>query len=118
VKAPPGHRGNAIRIAFWADTEDEVNRFGAIVREAGAQNVEGPECCREYTPGYYALFFEYADGNKWEICCRNARIREALTAFARGNEFLQDSRADPYSAHYTYSAYTAVLRTRGARGSW
>ena len=29
----------------------------------------------EYTPGYYALFFEDADGNKWEICCRNTRVR-------------------------------------------
>jgi catechol 2,3-dioxygenase-like lactoylglutathione lyase family enzyme len=71
----PGHRGNATRFAFWADTEEEVNRLGAIIREACAQNVEGPEYCHEYTPGYYALFFEDADGNKWEICCRNARVR-------------------------------------------
>ena len=71
----PGHRGNATRFAFWADTEEEVNRLGAIIREAGAQKVEGPEYCHEYTPGYYAVFFEDADGNKWEICCRNAGIR-------------------------------------------
>ena len=71
----PGHRGNANRIAFWAETEDEVNRLGEIVRQAGAQVVEGPEYCADYTPGYYAVFFEDADGNKWEICCRNARVR-------------------------------------------
>jgi catechol 2,3-dioxygenase-like lactoylglutathione lyase family enzyme len=71
----PAHRGNANHFAFWADTEEEVNRLGAIIREAGAQNIEGPEYCHEYTPGYYAVFFEDADGNKWEICCRNARIR-------------------------------------------
>lgn len=71
----PGHRGNANRIAFWADTEEEVNRLGGIVHEAGARNIEGPEYCHDYTPGYYALFFEDADGNKWEICCRNARVR-------------------------------------------
>ncbi|MEO6872457.1 MAG: VOC family protein [Chthoniobacterales bacterium] len=41
----PGHRGNANRFAFWADTEEEVNRLGAIIREAGGQNVEGPEYC-------------------------------------------------------------------------
>src|SRR5205814_2087064 len=35
-----GHRGNATRFAFWADTEEEVNQLGAIIREAGAQNVE------------------------------------------------------------------------------
>ena len=70
-----GHRGDASRIAFWADTEEEVNRLGEIVRAAGAQVVEGPEYCHEYSPGYYACFFEDRDGNKWEICCRNARTR-------------------------------------------
>jgi catechol 2,3-dioxygenase-like lactoylglutathione lyase family enzyme len=73
----PGHRGGANRIAFWADTEEEVNRVGAIIRAAGAQVVEGPEYCFEYTPGYYAVFFEDADGNKWEVCCRVARVRAA-----------------------------------------
>src|SRR5450432_2411233 len=70
-----GHHGNANRIAFWADTEEEVNRLGVIIIQAGAQNVEGPEYCHDYTAGYYAVFFEDADGNKWEICCRNARVR-------------------------------------------
>ncbi len=71
----PGHRGSANRVAFWADTEEEVNRLGKVVVEAGARAVEGPEYCHDYTPGYYAVFFEDADGNKWEICCRTARVR-------------------------------------------
>ena len=66
INEEPGHRVNVTRFAFWADTEAEVNRLGAIIREAGAQKVEGPEYCHEYTPGYYAVFFEDADGNKWE----------------------------------------------------
>ncbi len=73
----PDHVPSANRIAFWADTEEEVNRIGAIIREAGAQVVEGPEYCFDYTPGYYAVFFEDLDGNKWEVCCRNARVRDA-----------------------------------------
>ena len=71
----PGHRGNANRVAFRADTEEEVNRLAGIVRDAGARVVEGPEYCPDYTPGYYAVFFEDADGNRWEICCRTARVR-------------------------------------------
>jgi catechol 2,3-dioxygenase-like lactoylglutathione lyase family enzyme len=71
----PGYRGGSNRIAFWADTEEEVNRLGAIVQAAGGQAVEGPEYCADYTPGYYAVFFEDLDGNKWEICCRDARVR-------------------------------------------
>lgn len=71
----PGHRGNANRVAFWADTEAEVDRLAAIVRTAGARAVEGPEYYATYTPGYYAVFFEDADGNRWEICCRTAQAR-------------------------------------------
>ena len=71
----PGHRGNSTRFAFWADTEEEVDRLGKIVRDAGALRVEGPEYCPDYTPGYYAVFFEDTDGNRWEICCRTARVR-------------------------------------------
>jgi catechol 2,3-dioxygenase-like lactoylglutathione lyase family enzyme len=73
----PGYRGGSNRVAFWADTEQEVDRVGAIVRTAGAQVVEGPEYCFDYTPGYYAVFFEDLDGNKWEVCCRDARVRQA-----------------------------------------
>ena len=71
----PGHRGNANRFAFRADSDEEVDRLAAIIRQAGALNVEGPEYCHEYTPGYYAVFFEDGDGNKWEICNRNSRVR-------------------------------------------
>jgi catechol 2,3-dioxygenase-like lactoylglutathione lyase family enzyme len=71
----PNYRGSATRIAFWADTKEEVDRIGAVVRGAGAQVVEGPELCEDYSPVYYALFFEDLDGNKWEVCCRNAILK-------------------------------------------
>jgi len=68
------HRPNENRIAFWADTREEVDRITEIVREAGGKNLEGPEVCPGYSPGYYALFFEDPDGNKLEICCRKNPI--------------------------------------------
>lgn len=71
----PGHRGGANRIAFWAGSVAEVDRVAETVRAAGARVVEGPEYCHEYTPGYYAVFFEDADGNKWEVCFRDAPVR-------------------------------------------
>ncbi len=73
----PGHRGGANRIAFWADSKEEVDRIGDIVRRAGAQVVEGPELCEDYSPRYYAVFFEDDDANKWEVCCRNAAVPPA-----------------------------------------
>ena len=45
------HQPNDNRLAFWAAS---------------------PEPCREYSPGYYALFFEDPSGNKLEICCRDS----------------------------------------------
>ena len=64
------HRPNGTRIAFWADTRDKVDAIAKLVREAGGKNLEGPEVCKDYSPGYYAFFFEDPDGNKLEVCCR------------------------------------------------
>ena len=66
----PDHRPNGTRISFWGETPEEVDRVAAVVRRAGGKMLEGPEVCVDYTPHYYALFFEDPDGNKLEICCR------------------------------------------------
>jgi len=68
------HQPNESRIAFWADTREEVDSFAEIVRKAGGRNLEGPQIWPEYSGGYYALFFEDPDGNKLEICCRQSAI--------------------------------------------
>lgn len=64
------HQPNGTRISFWAETRDEVDRVAEIVRRARGQVLEGPELCAEYSPNYYAFFFEDPSGNKLEICCR------------------------------------------------
>ncbi len=69
----PNHAPNMNRIAFWAESRAEVDRLGEVVRQAGGKNIEGPELCLEYTPGYYAVFFEDPSGNKLEICFRENR---------------------------------------------
>ncbi|CAN5403269.1 VOC family protein [soil metagenome] len=71
--ADPNHQANETRIAFWADSRTEVDRLAGVVREAGGLNLEGPELCKDYSPGYYAVFFEDPSGNKLEICCRESR---------------------------------------------
>jgi catechol 2,3-dioxygenase-like lactoylglutathione lyase family enzyme len=68
------HKPNRTRIAFWADTREEVDRIAKVVRDAGGKKLEGPEVCRGYSPGYYAFFFEDPDGNKLEICCREKPV--------------------------------------------
>jgi catechol 2,3-dioxygenase-like lactoylglutathione lyase family enzyme len=68
------HQPNDTRIAFWADTREEVDRVAKLVRDAGGKALEGPEVCEEYSPGYYGFFFEDPDGNKLEICCRESPV--------------------------------------------
>lgn len=69
----PSHQPNATRIAFWAESKEEVDRIAKVVVAAGAKNVEGPMFCPEYTPTYYGVFFEDPCGNRLEVCCRTAR---------------------------------------------
>jgi predicted lactoylglutathione lyase len=61
------HVANENRIAFWVDSNSEVERLAAIVVQAGARNVEGP---LYEEPLYYAVFFEDPGGNRLEICYR------------------------------------------------
>ena len=68
------HQPNGTRIAFWADTREEVDQVAKVVRQAGGKNIEGPKIWPDYSPGYYALFFEDPDGNKLEVCCRGSGI--------------------------------------------
>ncbi|HEX5544813.1 MAG TPA: VOC family protein [Nitrospira sp.] len=62
------HLPNECRIAFWAESNREVDRLADIAVKAGAQNVEGPGYGEG--PGYYAVFFEDPSGNRLEICHR------------------------------------------------
>jgi len=66
----PGHLPNATRIAFWADTRDDVDRIAVVARSAGARNVEGPMLCPEYSTTYYGIFLEDPCGNRLEVCSR------------------------------------------------
>src|ERR1700704_2796487 len=42
------HQPNGTRIAFWADSRDEVNKIAELVRKIGGRNLEGPEVCLGY----------------------------------------------------------------------
>lgn len=68
----PDHRANRSCIAFWAGTKEDVDALARTARQAGALAIEGPALCPEYSPGYYAVFFEDVGGNRLEVCCRSA----------------------------------------------
>lgn len=60
---------NGTCIAFAATTAAEVDRLAALVRAAGAVDIEGPEIPYS-SERYYAVFFRDASGNRLEICYR------------------------------------------------
>lgn len=66
------HQPNGNRIAFWTSSREAVDKAAEVIRKAGGRNIEGPELCVEYSPGYYAVFFEDPDGNKLEVCHRES----------------------------------------------
>ncbi|MGH7737844.1 MAG: VOC family protein [Candidatus Tyrphobacter sp.] len=65
-----GHAPNGTRIAFGATSRAEVDRLTEIARANGARDIDGPLLMTEYGSNYYASFFDDAEGNKLEICCR------------------------------------------------
>jgi predicted enzyme related to lactoylglutathione lyase len=67
VTESPGHVPNENRIAFWAESVEEVERLAQTVMLAGARNIEGP---MPYNEGYHAVFFEDPCGNRFEVCYR------------------------------------------------
>jgi catechol 2,3-dioxygenase-like lactoylglutathione lyase family enzyme len=64
------HQPNGTRLAFRAVGRTDVDRLAELAQQAGAAAFEPPHVCEDYTPFYYATFFEDADGNKLEICYR------------------------------------------------
>jgi hypothetical protein len=62
-QAVPG----SMRLAFAVDARERVDAAAQVARERGAREIEGPQLNPEYGDGYYAMFFEDVDGNKYEI---------------------------------------------------
>ena len=64
------HRANANRISFGAESRKRVDEIATVLDDAGARNISGPRACPEYSPTYYAVFFEDPFGNCLEVCHR------------------------------------------------
>lgn len=62
-----GHCPNENRIAFWAESNADVDALVPLLVKIDAQNIEGPLYEEE---GYYAVFFEDPFGNRFELCHR------------------------------------------------
>lgn len=68
VTEEAGHTANANRVAFWCETDAEVDRVASLLVDATQVEGPGPE---NYGPTpYYAVFFADPCGNRFEAYCR------------------------------------------------
>lgn len=74
VTEDPDHEPNRTRVAFRAQSVVEVDGLSGALHGLGARNIEEPG---EEVPGYYAVFFEDAEGNRFEICHRDHGASES-----------------------------------------
>lgn len=64
---PDTEAGGTMRMAWQVADRAAVDRVGALVRAHGGRAIEGPSLHPEYGDDYYAVFFEDAGGNKFEV---------------------------------------------------
>ena len=55
------------RNALNANSRDQVNALHEMLVEIGAVVLDPPTECPEYSPTYYACYFEDPDGMKLEV---------------------------------------------------
>lgn len=70
INESPSHRPNETRIAFGVPSREDVDWIAALLRKIDANVSSGPRDCPEYSPDYYAVFFEDPAGNLLEILHR------------------------------------------------
>ena len=61
------HQPNGNRIAFQVESRAEVDRIAALLEPANARAISGPKSMPDYSPTYYAVFFEDPWGNPLEV---------------------------------------------------
>ena len=66
----PRHVATQTMLAFYAATNEEVDKAASQLKDAGALAIEGPMLCPEYSDTYYAVFFRDPSGNRLEVVCR------------------------------------------------
>ncbi len=109
--------GGTMRLAFSVESRGLVDRAGEIVRTNGALAVEGPALHPEYGDDYYAVFFEDADGNKYEIVVDTAVAPPARVArIWRGR--VRPGKIRAYRQYIGATGIPHYRSTEGNLGAW
>ena len=67
------HRPNETRIAFWAETREQIDRVAKIVRDAGGQNLEGRKSGLSTALGITRYFLKILMETSWRSAVAGAQ---------------------------------------------
>lgn len=109
--------GGTMRLAFSVETRDLVDRASEIVRANGALTIEGPGLHPEYGDDYYAVFFEDADGNKYEIVV-DAAVPPAPRVARIWRSRVRPGKIRTYRRYVNATGIPDYRSTEGNLGAW
>jgi catechol 2,3-dioxygenase-like lactoylglutathione lyase family enzyme len=70
----PEGRAGSMQLAFSVESRERVDTAARAAAACGARAIDGPMLNPEYGDDYYAVFFEDADGNRYEIVAVTASV--------------------------------------------
>lgn len=106
-----------MRLAFGVESRDAVDAAAKIASDNGARNLEGPSLHPEYGDDYYAVFFEDADGNLYEIAAEPEAVRKPRVArIWRGR--VRKELLEKYRAYIESTGLADYRKTPGNRGAY
>lgn len=114
ITSDPSFSPSPTRIAFRADSRDEVDRIARAAKTVGATRFEEPALCPEYAEGYYAAFFDDPDGNRYEICYRP--MTSTIARLWRGR--VRSGKLEEYRQYVASSGLADYVNTEGNRGAF
>jgi catechol 2,3-dioxygenase-like lactoylglutathione lyase family enzyme/heme-degrading monooxygenase HmoA len=106
-----------MRLAFGVESREAVDAAARIASESGARNLEGPSLHPEYGDDYYAVFFEDADGNLYEISAEPEAARKPRVARVwRGR--VRKELLEKYRGYIESTGLADYRKTPGNRGAY
>jgi catechol 2,3-dioxygenase-like lactoylglutathione lyase family enzyme/heme-degrading monooxygenase HmoA len=113
ITSDPDFSPSRTRIAFRADSREDVERIARVAHAAGAAEFEPAQACPEYAEGYYAAFFADPDGNRYEICFRP--LAPTIGRLWRGR--VRPQLLQEYREYVTATGLRDYATTQGNRGA-
>jgi heme-degrading monooxygenase HmoA/predicted lactoylglutathione lyase len=113
----PDAAGGSMRLAFGVDGRRDVAEAARIAATHGARSIEGPSLHPEYGDDYYAVFFEDAGGNRFEVVADPAAVRRPRLARIWRSR-IKPGQVRAYRRYISATGLADYRSTDGNCGAW